>query len=165
MPTSTWDSLASTTPGTAVQEVTFTSISQLYTDLYIVVNAATDATTVHDITWRANGDTGSNYAFCRVLAQDSGAFTDGNGAANQVNCNQAGTDPNATWLQIFNYASTSVYKASIMKTATIYGTSVTMSVGSGTWKSTSAITSVTLRNEQGTFDSGSSFTLYGILKA
>ena len=161
----TWDSLASYTTPSAVQEVTFTSISQLYTDLYIVVNAACDAGTVHDIAWYANGDQTNNYAFCRVLAQDTGLYTDGSGTTSAVNCNQLGTDPNATWLQIFNYASTSAYKASLIKTATIYGTSVTMSVGSGTYKSTSAITSVTLRDPQGTFDAGSSFTLYGILKA
>jgi hypothetical protein len=161
----TWDSLASYTTPSAVQEVTFTSISQLYTDLYIVVNAGTDAGTVHDIAWYANGDQGNNYAFVRCLAESSGAYTDGSGTTSAVNCNQIGADPSATWLQIFNYASTSAYKASLIKTATIFGTSITMSVGAGTYKSTSAITSVTLRDPQGTFDTGSSFTLYGILKA
>ena len=165
MPTSTWESLASTTTGSAVQEVTFSSISQAYTDLYIIVNAGTDSNSVHDIAWYANGDTGSNYSFCRVLAQDSGIYTDRSGSTTAVNCNQIGRDPSATWLQIFNYSSTTAYKGSLIKTATIYGDAVTMSVGSGTYKITSAITSVTLRDPQGTFDSGSSFTLYGILKA
>ena len=161
----TWDSLASHTTPSAVQEVTFSNISQAYTDLYIVVNAATDAGTVHDIAWYANGDQTNNYAFCRVLGQDTGIYTDRNGTTNAVNCNQIGTDPSATWLQIFNYSSTTAYKTSIIKTATIYGIQVTMSVGSGTYKITNAITSVTLRDPQGTFDAGSLFTLYGILKA
>jgi hypothetical protein len=165
MPTSTWEALASTTTGSAVQEVTFSSISQAYTDLYIVVTASCDAGTVHDITWRANGDTGNNYAFVRVLGESSGAYTDRNGGTNQVNCNQIGADPSVSWLQIFNYASTSAYKGSLMKTSTIFGSSTTVSVGAGTWKNTAAITSVTVREEQGTFDSGAQFTLYGILKA
>lgn len=165
MPTSTYEPIATFTFTSAAQEFTFTAIPQTYSDLFMVRTGATNATNQHDITWRANGDTGNNYAYCRVLAESGAdAFTDSSGTTSSVNANQTGQSVSFTWLQIFNYSSTSMYKGSIIKT-NCNAPTFTMASGSGTWKSTAAITSLTIREEQGTFSAGSVFTLYGILRA
>ncbi len=165
MPTTTYEPIATyTLPGTS-QEHTFTGIPQTYTDLIMIRTGASNAAVLHDITWRANGDTGNNYAFVRALAEGAAdAFTDSNGNTNQVNCNQSGSGVSFTWLQIFNYSSSSMFKGSIIKT-NCNGSSFTMASGAGVYKSITPITTLTIRNEQGLFAANSVFTLYGILKA
>lgn len=163
---STYEPIFTHTSSGTIQEYTFTSIPQTYTDLYVIRTGASNAAVLHDITWRANGDTGNNYAFVRVLAEAaSNIYTDRNGAANQVNCNQSGSGVSFTWLQIFNYSSSTMFKGSILKTNCNGSSQFTMASGAGTWKNTAPITSLTIRNEQGLFAANSVFTLYGILKA
>ena len=66
-------------------------------------------------------------------------------------------------LQIQNYSNTTTYK-------TVLGRNNNSSNGTGAivglWRSTSAITSISVFLEaSGTFNAGSTFTIYGILKA
>ena len=62
-----------------------------------------------------------------------------------------------------NYANTTTYKTTLVRHNNV---SQTVSAVVNLWRSTSAITSITLSNESATnFDVGATFTLYGILKA
>ena len=61
-----------------------------------------------------------------------------------------------------NYSNATTYKTAISR----FGSSTYVVATAGQWRSTSAITTVSLKaGTSGTFTSGSTFTLYGIQAA
>ena len=162
----TYEKIASTTLGSASATITFSSIAATYTDLRLVLIAkSTSAGGVVYPAFRFNSDTGTNY---------SNTFLIGNGSTTSslrgINETQMGiasngsdsTTPGLYTLDIFSYAGSN-YK-------TILASENADANGSGTvvrsvhlWRSTSAITSILIRN--GDYEIGTTATLYGILKA
>lgn len=67
-------------------------------------------------------------------------------------------------IQINNYSNSTTYKTAFMRTntASTYGTVFAIV---GLWRSTAAITSITLTPDAGSFATGSTFSLYGIAAA
>lgn len=160
MPT-TYEPIATTTLGSAQSSVTFSSISGSYTDLVLVFAGQTN--TACDLRWQANSDTGTNYSATRLDG-------DGGTASSYRWSNTAGapfgwssSSQNVSILQIQNYSNTTTYKTSLGRGGTA-GNLVVAVVG--LWRSTSAITSVTIMNAEGaTLSSGAVLTLYGIKAA
>jgi hypothetical protein len=173
---STYTPIATTTLGSAQATVTFSSISGSYTDLVLVVNAATTHSQATFVNMRFNSDSGSNYSYTELYA-------DGNNAASVRGTNEAqawlGPDvsisttlgQSVTIGQIMNYSNTTTYKTHLGRTnrassaLDYFGTNAVV----GLWRSTAAITSITVRNTRGgteyNFATGSTFTLYGIAAA
>jgi len=163
----TYEPIATTTLGSAVQTFTFTSIPSTYTDLRLVITASATTGTID--TWLyMNNDTGSNYSGTRLsgngTAASSAAFT--NVSQNyDTNLSSISTLPCLITHDIFSYAG------STFKT---YLTTVSMDKnGSGVvhryvklWRSTSAINRLDYTCAVSTtFAIGTTATLYGILKA
>ena len=159
----TYEPIATTTLGSAASSVTFSSIVGTYTDLVIICNGTASANS--DTGIRFNGDTATNYSFTRVYGNGSVAASDRNSNQNYI--------PGAVWytaatnsnsiINIMNYSNTTTFKT----TVTRHNSSSTM-VGStvGLWRSTAAITSVTITTANAnTYSVGSTFTLYGIKAA
>ena len=162
---STYEKIATTTLSSATATVDFTSISGSYTDLVYVMQVTTSSGGNYTRI-RFNNDTGSNYSVTRLSGDGSTASS--TRLSNQTyieidNVSFVNTTIANRILQIQNYSNTTTYK-------TVLGRNNNSSNGAGAivglWRSTSAITSISVFLEaSGTFNAGSTFTLYGILKA
>lgn len=177
----TYEPLASQTLGTAAASVSFTSISSGYTDLIIV--GQTRATTAGTFNFNSyvlvqvNSDTGSNYStttlYTRSTAGSWSALSTRESNATRIT---AGPVPDSSHgsdifgsirLQLMSYADTNVYKTVLAESG--YSTNLTNHDGPrrevGLWRSTSAITSVSISLSAGNLEVGSHFELYGLKAA
>jgi hypothetical protein len=164
----TYEAIASTTLTTTATSVSFSSISGSYTDLVLVVSASVDS--AEDLRFRINDDTGSNYSYTSLYGTGSaaGSFR----ATNQTSGNSDFYGSLSTTLgnsvqilHFLNYSNTTTNKT-ILSRANRADSGVDANVN--LWRSTSAITKITLAKASafgGTFQSGSTFSLYGIKAA
>ena len=163
----TYEPIATTTLGSAAASVTFSSISGAYTDLVIVTNFAMSANDQYAHYVQVNGDTSGNYS--RTILYGTGSSA---GSARQSNNpslyfgtwieDMDTTDRAVTTIFFNNYSNTTTYKTAIGRYNVA---SKEVGVGVGTWRNTAAITSINLATNSTTYIAGSTFTLYGILKA
>ena len=166
----TYEPIASVTLGSDSNSVEFTSIPGTYTDLVVVsYTRAATASSMDALYMRFNSDTGTNYS---KTALDG----DGSTARSFRHSNEkfiwfsrysglfGTTDPVTGIWQIMSYANTNVHKTVLISGAEA---AATVSRSVGLWRSTSAITTVTLFINSGTVNmkSGSTFSLYGIKAA
>ena len=164
---STYTPIATTTLGSAQSSVTFNSFSG-YTDLVLVSNMNSTNSGMIDVYYRFNSDSGSNYSRTGMYGNGSvaGSFRAANETAgyySYINGTSVGTNTYSTnILQIQNYSNSTTNKTTLSRTAS-QGDSTIAVVG--LWRSTSAITSITLGCASGSFNAGSTFTLYGIASA
>ena len=167
MPTATYESIATQTLGSAAASVTFSSISNTYTDLVLVMNPSMSASTNQPVI-TLNSDTGTNYSTTSLRG-------DGSSAASSRHTSIAGWypvpgpgvgtngNPEPWIVQIMNYSNTTTYKTALSRfnNAISY---VTANVH--LWRNTAAISTITITMESSAnFNTGSTFTLYGIKAA
>lgn len=163
----TYSAIATTTLGSAAASVSFTSISGSYTDLVLVISARmSGGGGASAIQAQFNSDTGSNYSFTLLNGDGSSATSARNSNQTQAAIGLA-TDTAGEFstniVQISNYSNTTTYKT-LLARAGIASDRVRAIVS--LWRSTSAITSITVINNGAVnFVSGSTFTLYGIKSA
>ena len=156
----TYEPIASQTLGSAAASVTFSSIPGTYTDLRLVGIGAT-STTGRNILVEVNSDTANNYSSTLISGWSSSAGS--TRQANEANIRgyfQVGTDANVSTytVDLMSYASTNVNKTLLLTGG--HGSEVYRMVG--LWRSTSAITAVTIRPNTGNWNSGATFSLFGI---
>lgn len=162
----TYNCIATTTLTGPATTVTFSSITNTYTDL-VVIAYTQRASGNPSLTVRFNSDTGSNYSFANVLGSSGGgaASYQGNNFSliNLSYWTMAGS-PNfsPSIINIMNYANTTTYKTVVAEGGEA-GTGV--QITTGTWRSASAITSIQFGLEDQNFNSGSIFSIYGIKAA
>jgi hypothetical protein len=154
----TYDKIATSTLGSAASSVTFSSIPATYTDIVVIMNGT--ATAAADVYLYYNTDTtNTNY---------SNTYISGNGStagSGQDPIPAVGlfytTDSNII-SQVQNYSNATTYKTSINRSntaASLVMTRVTM------WRNTAAINQIQVKHSSGNFNTGSTFTLYGIKAA
>lgn len=173
----TYEPIATTTLGSAQTTVSFTNISQTYTDLRLVISNVLATNSDRNVLIRVgNGsiDSGSNYSNTNLGARSLSATPFSDRQSNQTSgrlswYTAAGTD-NAQMSQvdILNYSNTTTNKTMISNTrvapgdAQYSGVEVLVIL----WRSTSAINYLdVICGDADTFRSGSIFTLYGIKAA
>lgn len=166
----TYDSISTSTLGSGQSTITFSNIPQTYTDLVLIFYGRTSTQNVVDAAWRANGDSANNYSGTRFLADSSNTvYTDRSSNTNSGNVVQYGISQSVAVFHWLNYSNTTTYKTCIIKSqATISNTNLTNCMGSTTWRSTSAITSLDIFipfGQSGNFVAGSVLSLYGIKAA
>lgn len=160
----TYEPIATTTLSSAQSTVTFSSISGSYTDLVVIVTGNKSGTGSSDISWRANGDTGSNYSQTTIYGTGSGSPQSDRGSnVTASRAGRVGASQSVSILNFFNYSSTVTYKSSISKGSV--GDNLII-YQMGLWRSLNAITSLdfTLATADN-FSSGCTFTIYGIKEA
>lgn len=162
---STYTSIATTTLSTNTATVTFNSFSG-YTDLILIANVKNPGAGAGFIQIRFNSDSGSNYSWTQLQGDTSTANS--SRASNQTYLKPGivgNSSQNFTTniIQIMNYSNTTINKTILSKIA--WEEAVVTRIG--LWKSTSAITSITLTVDAGSAEyiTGSTFTLYGITAA
>lgn len=157
----TYEPLATTTLSTTQNQIDFNSISGTYTDLVIVANAG--VTSTNDIWLRMNSDTAANYSRTRLTGDGTSAASTLNSAQTAIFVSAGTVGSNANFIiSIMNYANSTTYKTTLSR----FNSSAFVVASVGLWRSTSAITSLSLKaGSADTFTSGSTFTLYGIKAA
>lgn len=180
--TNSYESIQTVTVGSGGQaNATFSSIPSTYKHLQIRFLAQTNRATygTDNILIRVgNGsiDTGSNYSLHAISGNGSGnAISSGAGAGAsttqflaQGSASGATTTYAACVIDLLEYANTNIYKASRILSGAdhngaIAGYSGIIMFSSGSWRSTSAVTTIQFRPEFGSaFTQYSSFALYGV---
>lgn len=163
----TYEPIATTTLGSAQSSITFSSISSAYTDLIAVFNGSNDGTTQYFMQLgNGSADTGSNYSTTILDGNGSSAasarYTNDTVGIRADYYATGGGNKKISIFQIQNYANTTTYKTVLVRSA-LPATEVV--AGVGLWRSTSAINVVKFTCTSGYYESGSTFTLYGIKAA
>lgn len=169
----TYEILATNTINANQNTMTFSSISQSYTDLRLVANIGLTAS--GEVNVRCNGNTGTNY-YSEVMTSlgtnAPSAAIEGGGATNFVvsgsaQQSAAGSGPNNSLLTMdFNSYTFGLNKPVLWEYGFVPGDGArnTKRTACGNFTSGSAISSVTVATNQ-SFINGTTFTLFGILKA
>lgn len=162
----TYEPIATTTAGGSSTNVTFNSISGSYTDLVLVIANVTAQ--IDNVGITLNSDTGSNYS--RVIAQGNGSTKSSSKNNNQTYLytmykDTAGGNPAMSISQFLNYSNSTTYKTVLTRQETNSSGTKSVQVMLSVWRSTSAITSISINSGNANFNSGATFTLYGIAAA
>jgi hypothetical protein len=175
-PDGAYDALATVTvPSGGLASITFAGIPNTYKHLQVRWSCTTNRGTyaIDDIKMTFNSDTGANYSHHNLKGNGStasaGAIANSNYLYYDVS---AGTSVSNFFgvaiTDILDYADTNKFKTIRALTGTDTNGSVAGEFGrvalqSGNWRSTSAVTSITIVPFNGTaFNQHSQFSLYGI---
>lgn len=163
MATNTYTALATQTLGSASSSVTFSSIPSGYTDLVLVMSAKITSGGATNDRLQFNGDTGTNYSTTVLYGTGSsaGSYRLSNNSSILID-DVTSTNFNVNEINIQNYSNTTTYKTVVLRSSPS-DSSVQANVG--LWRSTAAITSLTILAGASTFVAGSTFNLYGIANA
>lgn len=160
---STYTPIATTTLGSSSSTITFSSISGSYTDL--IISCAPIGTGDAQIVMRFNSDTGANYSF--TILSGNGTTAESARGAGRTGINldyyySVTTSGGMALVNVMNYANTTTNKTAIIRSNNAAQAAM---ANVGMWRNTSAITSITLDATINSFDTGSTFTLYGVKSA
>ena len=163
----TYDRIATTTLGSSTSTITFASIGSGYTDLRLVW---TGRSTIDIVTMfmRFNSDTGTNYSGTTLYGDGSSAGSFRNTNLGYIALPVIGgvstTVPTFVTTDIFSYAG-STFKSLLTTGSDDRNGSGYAAREVWLWRSTSAINTITLTLSSGNFATGTTATLYGILRA
>ena len=162
MATNTYVALDKVTVGTATPSITFSSISGSYTDLVLVMDLGAGTAGV-DIYCQVNGDTASNYSHTRLTGNGTSASSSRGSSLAYMRFSDGGspqtTANSVTQVSFMNYSNTTTYKTALNRASNgNRGTDGVVNL----WRSTAAITSITVYLSSGNITAGSTFSLYGI---
>ena len=162
---STYTPIATQTLGSATASVTFSSIPSTYTDLVLIISAQGASGASSAINAYFNSDTASNYSYLQLTGNGTAAASAINTSSTRMRLGWSAitSDFAPTVFSIQNYSNTTTYKTSIGRIND--ATSITGAVVN-LWRSTAAVTGITMNlNSGANFNTGSTFTLYGIKAA
>ena len=157
----TYDAIASyTVSGSSTTTVTFNSIASSFTDLILVVNAASTGN-YYAYTY-FNSDTGANYS--RTEVSGNGSASSSARFSNLIPITLDTTlGATSNIIHFMNYANSSTYKSVLYRFNA--ANSIT-GAGVGLWRNTSTINRIDITGYGATtYVSGSTFTLYGVKSA
>jgi len=166
----TYVSIATQTLGSAAASVTFSSIPSTYTDLVLVsFSRSTIASLGNNLYGRLNGDTANNYSFTDLIGDGTSATADrastfGYAFLGQtIGNNSASGLFNISICNFQNYANTTTYKTMLGRSNAADNTTQGFV---SLWRSTAAINQIVIYPAgANNLNTGSTFTLYGILAA
>lgn len=159
----TYEKIATTTLGGS-GVITFSSIASTFTDLRLVIVSTGN---MGNIGLRFNSDSGTNYSSTSMRGNGSTATSTRATSSNYAyitNLVNNITQPALTTTDIFSYAG-STFKTMLSQTAADLNGSGETNAFVNLWQSTSAINAISITCNSGAFASGTTATLYGILKA
>ncbi len=172
--TSAFDTLGVVTLGSEVTNITFSNIPQTYTHLQLRTSLSStgpSGSAIYGGWIRMNGDSGSNYSFHGIYGDGGTAAAFGSAsqthAASLTYATASATNVQAaSVVDILDYANTNKFKTVRSLTGGDFNGGGNINFYSGSWRSSSAITSLNLSINTGfgsfNFSTGSTFALYGI---
>ena len=152
--TATYSLISSqTTSGSSTTAITFSSIPQTFTDL-VLVASGTVVSGGTDLKYTFNSDTATNYSRITVYGSGAAAFVARDVNQTGTNTGYLGTSATINILNFMDYSNTTTFKNVFAR--------VNAGIYLGTWRSTAAISSITLTTVSSSYSSGCTFKLYGI---
>lgn len=159
MPTNTYTPLANITLGSAAASVTFSSISQAYRDLILVVSGSISGSQANTYLY-CNGDTSAfNYAFVRMLGDGTNASSGANISTNGQTIGDMTSAQNQLICHINDYSATDKHKIRLARSDQPGSTVIAYA---SRWGNTAAITSLTVQQSTSNFNAGTTMSLFGI---
>jgi len=156
MPTPTYTPLATVTLASTATSVTFSSIPATYRDLILVINGT--ASTAENALLYFNGDTTSgNYSWVSMRGDGSSAQS---AATTGANIATYYTDRFMFRIQIMDYSATDKHKTRLSRDDT---SAQHARAWASRWANTAAVTSMSFTAPAGTFSTGCTFSLYGVI--
>ena len=166
----TYDKIATTTLGSASSTITFSSIAASWTDLRLVFVYKDTTNSTQNTYMTFNSDTGTNYSVTEIRGNGSAASSYNLPNYNGALINAFSIGASSTYLEldtvdIFSYCG-STYKSFLISSNLDENGSGVVQNAVGLWRSTSAITSLTLQlGSVALYAIGTTATLYGIKSA
>jgi hypothetical protein len=162
--TTTYDSIATTTLGSAANTITFNSISGSYTDLRVVVSGSFSGNLQASI--RFNNLSTEIYSYTELVGNGTTeASSMFGGSDNRIYFNATNpastTQPFLMTADVFNYTNSKNKTTLLTFNQDLNGSGQTVR-GVGLWRNTSAITRIDLTAGANNFTTGTVATLYGI---
>ena len=162
----TYTPIATITLGATSSSATFSNIPQTYTDLILIISAASSV--VQDPIIRLNSDSASNYSYTTLTGNGTTPSSARGTNQTAMSQNYFGSDSttlgeNARVMQFLNYSNTTTYKTMIARGGR--GNTDGLAAMVNLWRNTAAITTIASITGSGTYSVGSTFTLYGIAAA
>jgi len=164
-PSGAYDSIATTTLGTAASSVTFSSIPSTYTHLQVRALTSNARYATSSAALYLNSDTtAANYRNHYLFGSGSSAAagTDGNSAGNGVMGNAMSTGPAVWVIDLLDYANTNKNKTIRLLNGYDANGSGYVWYGSNLWMNTAAVNTFTITAGVGSFAQYSQFALYGV---
>ena len=164
-----FESITTTTLSTATSSVAFSSIPETYKHLQIrgIARSSRAAFASDPLLIQVNSDTATNYSWHYLVGDGSSASS--NAGATQSSMtnylianNTVSNVFGAFVIDVLDYANTNKYKTFRSLMGVDNNGAGWIALNSGNWRSTSAITSITLTAQNGNLMQYSSFALYGI---
>jgi len=157
MATPTYVPLATYTTVATIGNVTFSNISQKFTDLVLVIDASPTGGLA--VTVAFNGDNNSN--FHQILAYANGSSGAGITAPNQTtfqtNYGFNGDSRYFVKMDVMNYTNSSSNKTVLYRSSL---PNMSVAMAGGRWSSNAPVTSIKISSS---FLAGSTISLYGIM--
>jgi hypothetical protein len=172
-PTGAYDAIASTTLSATAASITFSGIPSTYTHLQVRAMAINTAGASGNYTiLNFNADTGNNYSWHYVMGDGATAYSGGNNTTGSIRFDQVRGStnnnlyPQVTVMDILDYGNTAKNTTTRALDGGDGNGAGGVSLNSGAWYNTAAVTSLTLNayssGSASTFGIYSSFALYGI---
>lgn len=162
---STYTPIATTTLSGSSSSYTFSSISNSYTDLRLVISF-TGVSGCNFSTRVGNGsiDSGNNYSYTRLYGTGSSAVSTNSANDSFLTANiTVGANSSNSIIDIMNYSNTTTYKTALHR---FNDASAIVFAIVGMWRNTAAINQVQVYSTNGVnFASGTQIALYGIQAA
>jgi len=164
-----FESIASTTVGTATPTITFSSIPQTFSHLQLRMIVRSAGASSDYIKVRPNNDSNSVYSYHYLIGNGSSTFAGSELSNTGMRVDKPTLSGDTASIfgtnvsDLLEYANTNIYKT----LRTIYGVDVNgageVGLTSSNWRSTTAITSLVITLNTGSnFAVNSSFALYGV---
>jgi hypothetical protein len=168
-----YESINTVTVGSGGQAtITFSSIPATFKHLQVrYMSRSANASTTDVLSWRFNSDTASNYSRHFLFGDGGGGVGVSGAATSDTRMTTDGTTGATATASIFgvgvvdilDYADTNKYKTLRALSADDRNGAGLVVVNSGNWRSTSAVSTITIiTNSTANFAQYSSFALYGI---
>lgn len=161
---STYTPIATTTLSSPASIVTFSSISGSYTDLRLISVYRGTST---GINCYPNSDFGSNKSWTAL--RGTGSVAESGRGSNAIaiqdywtTVTNASGEFTVSKMDFMNYSNTTTYKTVLVRRDVSSAYAETLV---NLYRSTSALTSLGIYSASGNFDTGSTFTLYGVKSA
>lgn len=152
------------TLASASASVDFTNIPQTYTHLQLRGMITLSALGSGDAFFRYNGDTANNYSRHALYGNGTSAvgYSEAPTSIQPANYANGTAQPSCFVIDILDYKNTNKFKTMRGLCGNDLNGSGIVMLNSGAWRSTSAITSINIYQNVGSFGTNSSFALYGI---
>lgn len=162
--------LATQTLAVAAANIDFTSISGAFNHLQVVLISRCSTSATNEVVYaRFNNDSGANYDWMVLrgpsVTQSSAADTNGLYLGDSPAATGPAGAASLTYIDIPYYASTTFHKTAHTRNLLKNGTATSnffVYENGGWWRSTAAITRITIRPAANNFIAGTQATLYGI---